>query len=214
MASVPGSTTTGSGLSATVTVSPAAAGSVAIPTRPSRSRCSSTGRSVPSSRLTRAGRKVTRDGPGSTGAVSTRPAATVPPAHTATSSAVRSAPIRASRASWPFSKRLLASERRARRCAVRRMLTGSNTADSMTTSVVAAVTSDAAPPMTPAIPIGPSASAMSSISGVRSRSTWSSVSRRSPAIARRTTIVARPSGPGWTAAASKVWIGLPISSIT
>ena len=94
------------------------------------------------------GRRPARDS-GSFGAVSTRPGATDPPAHSATSWAVRSAPIHARRDSCPFSKRLLASERRASRCAVRRMLTGSNTADSITTSVVASEISEVAPPMTP-----------------------------------------------------------------
>ena len=69
--------------------------------------------------------------------------------------------------------------------------------------------SDVAPPMTPAIPIGPVGSAMTSVSGSSSRTTWSSVSSRSPAAARRTTI-----RPSWTAAASNVWIGLPNSTMT
>ncbi len=158
------STIRGSGRSATVTGS-AGAASVSIPTRDRRSRCSSADSSVPSSRLIRAGLNVTRDGPGSSGAVSTRPRATTPPAHSWTSCAVRSAPIRASRGSWPFSNRLLASERSASRWAVRRMLTGSKIADSIATSVVASLTSEVAPPMTPAMPIGPSRSAIRSISG-------------------------------------------------
>ena len=89
------------------------------------------------------------------------------------------------------------------------MLTGSKMADSTMTSVVPSPTSDAAPPMTPAIPSGPPGSAMSSVSGSSSRTTWSRVSRRSPGSARRTMI-----RPSWTAAASKVWIGLPSSSMT
>ncbi len=62
-------------------------------------------------------------------------------------------------------------------------------ADSMAISVVASVISLSAPPMTPAMPMGPSESAMIRVSGVSSRSTWSSVSRRSPGSARRTMIV-------------------------
>ncbi len=89
------------------------------------------------------------------------------------------------------------------------MLIGSKIADSMTTSVVDAPISEAAPPITPAIPIGPAESAMTSVSGSSSRTTWSSVSKRSPAVARRTTM-----RPSWTAAASNVWIGLPSSSMT
>ncbi len=90
------------------------------------------------------------------------------------------------------------------------MLTGSKIADSTTTSVVASPTSEAAPPMTPAIPIGPAGSAMTQRLGVERRgSTWSRVSSRSPVVARRTMI-----RPSWTAAASKVWIGLPSSTMT
>ncbi len=89
------------------------------------------------------------------------------------------------------------------------MLIGSKMADSTMTSVVAGPISEVAPPITPAIPIGPVGSAITSVSGSSSRSTWSSVSRRSPGLARRTTI-----RPSWTAAASNVWIGLPSSSIT
>ena len=111
--------------------------------------------------------------------------------------------------SWPFSKRRLASLRSAYRNAVRRMLTGSKMADSTMTLRVSSPTSLVAPPMTPAMASGPRASAMSSVSVVSSRSTWSSVSSRSPGLARRTTM-----RPSWMAAASKVWMGLPSSSIT
>ena len=82
--------------------------------------------------------------------MSTTPGAISPPAQRRMSCAVRSAPRRAIRGSWPFSKRLDASERRARRCAVRRMLTGSKMADSMTMSRVWSDTSELAPPITPA----------------------------------------------------------------
>jgi len=119
----------------------------------------------------RAGRNATRDGAGSSGPVSTRPGAIEPPAHSASSWAVRSAPMRAILVSWPFSNRELASERSPSRWAVRRMLTGSNTALSTTTSVVASETSLSAPPITPAIPIDPRGSAISSVSSVRVRVT-------------------------------------------
>ncbi len=89
------------------------------------------------------------------------------------------------------------------------MLTGSKMADSTMTSVVVSLTSEPALPMIPPIATGPSASAMTSVSGSRSRVTWSRVSSRSPAAARRTTI--RPSR---TDAASNVWIGLPSSTMT
>ena len=84
---------------------PDAAGSVSTPTRARSSRCSSAASVVPRRRLIRSGRNVTPGRPGSSGAVSTRPGAIVPPAHSASSWAVRSAPIRASRTSWPFSNR-------------------------------------------------------------------------------------------------------------
>jgi hypothetical protein len=42
--------------------------------------------------------------------------------------------------------------------------------------------------MVPAIEIGPEESVMRMSSGSRSRTTWSSVSSRSPGLARRTTI--------------------------
>ena len=114
----------------------------------------------------------------------------------------------------PSRTRLVASDRSARRWAVRRMLTASKIADSTTTSVVGSETSEVAPPITPATASAPAGSAISSVSASSSRSTWSSVSRRSPGAARRTMIVARPSEPAWTAAASNVWIGLPSSSMT
>ena len=94
------------------------------------------------------------------------------------------------------------------------MLTGSKIADSTMTSLVVDDTSDVAPPMTPAMASAPSGSAISRVSGSSSRCTWSSVSRRSPVVARRTMIVARPSEPACTAPASNVWTGLPSSSMT
>ena len=51
--------------------------------------------------------------PGSVGLRVDRPRSDAPPAHSAMSRAARSAPRRASRNSWPFSKRRLASERSA-----------------------------------------------------------------------------------------------------
>ena len=51
------------------------------------------------------------------------------------------------------------------------MLTGSKMADSMMTSLVSGRISEATPPITPAMPIGPSPSAMTRVSAVSSRST-------------------------------------------
>ena len=122
-------------------------------------------RSVPSRRFTRAGRKATRVGAGSTGAVSTharRDLAAGPGADQLrgpVGTQAREAELLA------LLETRAASERSARRWAVRRMLTGSKIADSTMTSVVASETSDVAPPMTPATASGPAGSAMSSVSG-------------------------------------------------
>ena len=209
-----GSTSNGAGARATVTPSPATASSVSTPTRSSSSRCSPGWSTVPKSRLILDGRNTTLFRSGSSGAVSTRLARTAPPAHSSMSLAQRSAPIRASRNSWPFSKRRLASDRRAYRCPVRRIVTGSKIADSTMTDVVVLDTSEDAPPMIPAMASGRSVSAMTSVSGSRDRSTWSSVSRRSPARASRTMRRERRAESGATTAASKTWTGLPSSSIT
>ncbi len=75
------------------------------------------------------------------------------------------------RGSWPFSNRLDASERRPRRWAVRRMLTGSKMADSIATSRVPSEISDVAPPITPAMASGPSGSAIRSVSALSVRMT-------------------------------------------
>ena len=93
---------------------PAGAGSVAMPTRASSGAAARpSDRPMPSRRSTRAGRNGDagrrRARSGSCRRRRSRP---VPPAHSLMSRAVRSAPSRASRCSWPFSKRRLASERR------------------------------------------------------------------------------------------------------
>ncbi len=94
-----------------VTLEPAGAGSVATPARARIVRISGTETPMPSSRPIRAGRKVTRAAGGSTGSVSTAPTAARPPAQRTINWAARSAPRRAIRDSWPFSKRKLASLR-------------------------------------------------------------------------------------------------------
>ena len=131
------------------------------------------------------------------------------------SCAVRSAPIRASRGSWPFSNRLLASERSASRWAVRRMLTGSKIADSIATSRrrVADLRCRAAHDAGDA----DRAVAVGDQQHVGGELALDVVQRLEPLPrpardGRRSS--ARPSGPGWTAPASNVWIGLPSSSIT
>ena len=106
----------------------AAAASVSTPTRASSARCSSALSSVPSSRLTRAGRNVTRDGAGlvGRGVDATRGDLAARPLGEQLGGAVRAD------ARQPRLLALLepasASERSASRCAVRRMLTGSKIA--------------------------------------------------------------------------------------
>jgi hypothetical protein len=76
-------------------------------------------------------------------------------------------------------------------------------------SVVASVTADSWPPMTPASATGRSASAITSISGVSDRVSPSRQRRRSPGRARRTTI-RRPA----IRDRSKACSGCPYSSAT
>ena len=109
----------------------------------------------------------------------------------------------------PFSKRALASLRRASFHDVRWMLGPSQLATSISTRVVEEATSERAPPMIPAIDVGPSASSMTSICESSSRHCSSSVCTRSPSRARRTTS-RRPA----TRSRSKACSGWPVSSIT
>ena len=82
-------------------------------------------------------------------------------------------------------------------------------AASISTRVVVSRTSERSPPMIPAIEVGPSSSAMISVSGSKVRSTSSSVVMRSPSRARRTT-----RWPPATRSKSKACIGWPEPSIT
>ncbi len=82
-------------------------------------------------------------------------------------------------------------------------------AASISTREVSSETSEIWPPITPAIPLGPSASQTSAISVLKVRSTSSSVVIFSPALARRTTI-----RPPRTRSRSKAWSGWPVVSIT
>ena len=82
-------------------------------------------------------------------------------------------------------------------------------AASISTRVVLSRTSERAPPMTPAIDVGPSASSITQTSGSSVRRTSSSVVIVSPARPRRTTSV-----PPATRSASNACIGWPVSSIT
>ena len=89
------------------------------------------------------------------------------------------------------------------------MLIGSKMADSMTTSRVSVPISDWAPPITPAMPIGPSGSAMISVSGVRLADEVVERLEALPRARPRTEDAAVVDGRG-----IEVWIGLPSSSIT
>jgi hypothetical protein len=109
----------------------------------------------------------------------------------------------------PFSKRAPASERRLSRPIVRLTFGPSQEAASMSTRVVPGSTSDRCPPMTPAMDVGPSASAMTQVSSSSARSTSSSVCIASPGVPRRT--VRRPPA---IRSRSKAWTGWPVSSIT
>ena len=108
----------------------------------------------------------------------------------------------------PRSKRDDDSLRSRSRVEVRRMLAGSNRADSSSTRVVASPISVLAPPITPANAIGPLSSVIRRVSAVRARCSPSSVTMRSPARAVRTTIAPR------TLSASNACSGCPSSSRT
>ncbi len=71
------------------------------------------------------------------------------------------------------------------------------------------MTSVVAPPMTPAMPIGPVGIGDEQRLGVELARDVIERLEALPGPARRTMI-----RPSWTRAASKVWIGLPSSSIT
>ncbi len=82
-------------------------------------------------------------------------------------------------------------------------------AASISTRVVLPETSEIWPPMIPAMPDGPSASATTAIDGSSLRSTSSSVLNRSPSRARRT-MIALPR----TSSRSNACSGWPVASIT
>ena len=153
------------------------------PTRASSSRCSSAGTSVPSSRLTRAGRNATRAGSGSSGArvdAARRDGAAGPLGDEPRG------PVRAD-AREPELLALLEAEAGLAAEGValagpadRDRIEDRRLDDDVASSCPSPRT--AASPMTPAIPTGPRSSAIRSVSASRSRSTWSSVSIRSPGL--------------------------------
>ena len=82
-------------------------------------------------------------------------------------------------------------------------------AASISTLVVASETSERAPPITPAIEVGPSSSQITTTSPSSRRSSPSKVATGSPSSARRTS-----SRPPATWSRSKACRGWPVSSIT
>ena len=109
----------------------------------------------------------------------------------------------------PFSNLVDASVRDLSRDAVRRMLGAWKVADSNRIVCVSSVTSEPAPPITPASASGFFSSAITSMSVVSSRSSPSSVTSLSPSLARLTMIFSPP-----TAEKSNAWSGWPASSMT
>ncbi len=89
------------------------------------------------------------------------------------------------------------------------MLAPFQLATSISTRVVSAATSERAPPITPAIEVGPSASAISTISWSSVRVWPSSVCTVSPSAARRTVSLAPA-----IRSRSNACSGWPVSSIT
>ena len=147
----------------------------AKPRPPSQRSTSTAGMAAPVKRLRAARRRRPRGGQrpsachlaasGSGARASRAPARISPPATSAISAAARSAAARQISGSAPRSKRWLASVWRPRPPAAARTAWGSKWALSSRIAVVAAVTSVASPPITPASATGRSASAITSMVG-------------------------------------------------
>ncbi len=131
-----------------------------------------------------------------------------PQSSTSSELAATSASAAASGSS-PFSKRPDASLRSPSRAEVAWMFAPTQVAASSRTRAVSPPTSERAPPMIPAIEVGPSSSQMTTVSPSSRRSTPSRVRIASPSPARRTTS-RRPA----TRSRSKAWSGCPVTSIT
>ena len=166
----------------TVTSRPSSASAVSKLSRARISACSARGIGAPRSPSTRASRSriVAAAGPGP-------PTSIVPPTgrapHSSTISFDASACPSMPCSGWIcFSKRPEASVRRPRRVEVRWMLGPFQVAASISTRVVPSLTSERAPPMIPAMLVGPSASSITQTSGSSVRSTSSSVVIFSPSL--------------------------------
>ena len=178
-----------------------------MPIELSSATCSSSLSATPSRARTRDGRKFNVVTGASSAPLTRRPVRATPPAHSVRSAATWSAPSVARRRSWPRSKRCDASERRLCRCAERRTEVGAKMALSMMTLEVDVETSLLAPPITPARARAARSSATTRSVASRFRTSWSSVSRLSPFLARRICTVSP------TFARSNACVGLPSSNM-
>ena len=142
------------------------------------------------------------------------PRHSVPPHASRMRRAARSSPSRVASGSVPRSKRCEASVCMPRERDVLRTARGSKCAPSRRTRVVFSEIAVASPPMTPARATGFSASAITRCWGVSARATPSSVTSVSPARARRTMIVGKPSTPFASVSRSNAWSGWPMSQRT
>ena len=147
--------------------------------KPSRLRCSALSERVmptPSSAPTFASRR--RIVSGAMGSCARRATSTVPgtsraPVSSSISCVATACPSSACSGARPFSKRALASLRSPSCSDVAWMFAASQLAASISTAVVSSCTSERLPPMTPAIDVGPSSSAISTTSSSTTR-VWSS----------------------------------------
>ena len=149
---------------------------------------SAAGTVAPSTAMIRAARKVTNVAGRGRGYSSIHPGRTVPAPILSINSHARASAVTGASGSAPRSNRYEASVDRPSRRLVRRTDFGRNQALSMAIVLVRSLTSEAAPPMTPAIPVARSASAMTSMSASSARSCPSSVRTRSPGFGSRTRI--------------------------
>ena len=176
----------------TVASSPSAAG---VTSKPSASRilpARSLGISAPSSRVMRALRRRMRAGPGPGPPTSIVPGSARAP-HTSAISALATAwASRACSGCSCFSNRAEASLRSPSRVEVRWMLGPFQVAASISTLVVASETSERAPPITPAIEVGPSSSQITTTSPSSRRSSPSERGDRLALARRGAPAAARP----------------------
>ena len=169
---------------------------------------SSRGTAVPSSRSTFSSRSRIVAGGGPSPPTSIVPSTRRAPVSSSISLVATIWPSIACSGARPFSKRPDASVRSASFVEVRWRLGPCQFAASISTRVVVSRTSERAPPIRPAIEVGPSSSAISSTLGSSLRSMSSSVVIVSPSVARRTVSL-----PPATRSKSNACSGWPVSSI-